>query len=108
MSLRPSTFSPVNCSGLMYAAVPIDMPVAVSFSPPASCTSARDAEVGHHGVPALEEDVLRLDVAVHDALPMRIRQRVGHLAGDGDRLLDGQLRLAVDPGAQRLALARTA
>ena len=37
-----------------------------------------DAEVGHHHVFAGDQDVLGLDVAVHDAGGMRVRQRIGH------------------------------
>jgi hypothetical protein len=45
---------------------------------------ARDAEVGDHRTtgPTLEENVCRLDVAVHDALRVRVRERPGDFAHD--------------------------
>ena len=65
----------------MYAGVPVIVPCCVIFSL-APVDRARDAEVRHHGVPAGEENVLRLDVAVHDAALVRVGQRAGHLAAD--------------------------
>ncbi len=38
-----------------------------------------------------------------DALLVGVVQRLGHLPGDRHRLLDGKLRLVVQPVAQRLA-----
>ena len=55
------------------------------------------------GVAVLEEDVLRLDVAVDDAVRVREVERLEGLARDLDRLLDGELALAVEQLAQRLA-----
>ena len=52
----------------------------------------------------MEQDVLGLDVAVDHAVLVGVLQRVGHLAGDAHRVLDGQLLLARQPVAQRLAL----
>ena len=64
----------------------------------------RDPEIGDHGLPVLEQDVLRLDVAVDHAVPVGIVQR----ARDGARDLDGrrhrELPLARQPLAQRLSL----
>ncbi len=64
----------------------------------------RDAEVGDERVPVLQQDVLRLDVAVDD------RRARAHspsasadLARDAYRVVDRQLPLALEPGAQRLA-----
>ena len=64
---------------------------------------ARDAEVADERVPFREEDVLGLDVAVDDVVRMRVREGVGDLAREADRLIDGELALALDPPAQRLA-----
>ena len=64
----------------------------------------RDAEVGDDGVAALEQDVLRLDVAVDDAVGVGVAQRVGDLAGDLERVVDGELLFAVEPVAEGLAL----
>ena len=63
---------------------------------------ARDPEIGHLRVPRGEEDVLRLDVPVHDPLRVRVRQRIGDFAHDPDRFLHRQLALARQPGAQAL------
>jgi hypothetical protein len=62
---------------------------------------ARDPEVGDERVPAREEDVLRLDVAVHHAALVRVRERVGDLARDAERLRQRELRLAREVIAQR-------
>jgi len=56
------------------------------------------------GVAALEQDVRRLDVAVHHAVAVRVAQRVGHLARDPQRVLERKLRLAVELRAERPAL----
>ena len=64
----------------------------------------RDPEVGHHRVPAVQQDVLRLDVAVDDAVLVRVVERVDHFARDAHRLVDAELRLAIELLAQRLAL----
>ena len=53
-------------------------------------------------MPALQEDVLRLDVAVHDALLVRVLERIGDLARDPERVLDRELLLTVQSVAQRL------
>ena len=53
---------------------------------------------------AVQQNVLRLDVAVDDAKRVCVRQRVRDLAGDRDRVLDRQLRLALQSSAERLAL----
>ena len=44
--------------------------------------SARDAEVGQECMPSGKENVLRLDVAVHDPLLVGVGQPVGHFAHD--------------------------
>jgi hypothetical protein len=51
-----------------------------------------DAEVGDERVRALaglQQDVLRLDVAVHDAARVGVGERVGDLAREAHRLVDG-------------------
>ena len=52
----------------------------------------------------MEEDVLGLDVAVDHAVAVRVVQRVGDVGRDAHRLVDAQLLLAIELGAQRLAL----
>ena len=51
----------------------------------------------------LEEDVFRLDVAVDYSLLVRVRQRGGDLADDGDGVIDRELMFALQPLAQRFA-----
>ena len=63
-----------------------------------------DPEVRHHRVAALEQDVLRLDVAVDDAPAVRVAQRVGHLAGDPKRVVHRELLFAGQPVAEGLSL----
>ena len=65
---------------------------------------ARDPEVRHHGVSRLEQDVLRLDVAMDHAPLVRVVERVSHLARDSQRVLERQLPVVPQQIAQRLAL----
>jgi hypothetical protein len=65
---------------------------------------ARDAEVGHHRVTAGEENVLRLDVAVHDPSLVRVGQRAGDLAPDAHRFFDREPVVRRQPLPQRLTL----
>jgi hypothetical protein len=60
-----------------------------------------DPEVGHHRLTLLQQDVLRLDVAVDHPVAMGIGQRAGHGAGDPKRLLHRQRPLG-EPGPERL------
>ena len=53
--------------------------------------------------PFLEQDVLRLDVAMHELLAVRVVERARHLLRDRERLLDAELVLAIQLVAQRLA-----
>ena len=64
----------------------------------------RDAEVGDQRLAVVQQDVLGLDVAVDDAVAVRVVERGGDLAGDPDRVVDRELLLPVEPVAQRLAL----
>src|SRR3954470_9551580 len=62
----------------------------------------RDPEVGDQCLAILEEDVLGLDVAVNDAVPVRVVERAGDLAGDSQRVVDRELPLAIQSRAKRL------
>ena len=50
-----------------------------------------------------EQDVGRLHVAVHDAAGVRGVERVGHLAGNAQRVGERQRSLALEPLLQRIA-----
>ena len=54
--------------------------------------------------PSDKQHVVGLDVPVHDAVPVGVAQRVGHVAKDAGGLGHGQLAVAPEPRAQRLAL----
>ena len=87
----------------MYSGVPTMRPVSVSRSPARRAGRERDAEVGDHGLALVQQDVLRLDVAVDHALQVRVMERGGDLPDDADRLVDRELPLAGEPLPQRLA-----
>ncbi len=63
-----------------------------------------DAKIRDQRVPAAQEDVLRLDVAVDDVMAMGEAQGVGDLAGDRERIVERELSLAEKPSTQRLTL----
>ena len=71
---------------------------------PAVAHGQRDAEVGHQRVAVVQQDVLRLDVAVDDAVAVGVVERVGHFGGDADRVVHRQLLLAAEPVADRFPL----
>ena len=104
MSLRPSTGSFAACSGLMKCAVPMIFPGSVTG--PWVSTAVRDAEVGHERAARarLEQDVVRLDVPVHDAAAVRVRQRPGDLAHHAHRVGRRQRAPCAQPLAERLPL----
>ena len=62
------------------------------------------AEVGDERVIAGEEDVVGFDVAMHDAARVRVGERVGDILEDAHGVAHGQLALAGETRAQRLAL----
>ena len=91
----------------MYPGVP-DAHAGLRQAVAAGGQRARDAEIGDHRVPAAQENVVRLDVAVDHAVAMRVVERVGHLARDGQRVGDGQLALAIEPRRAATRPRRTA
>ena len=62
----------------------------------------RDAEITDDRVTRLEEDVLGLDVPVHDPGGMGVRQGISHIPRDAERVLDGQSLLSGQPDAEGL------
>ena len=65
---------------------------------------ARDAEVGEVGTPGrVEEDVRRLDVAVHDALAVGCRERVDQPIGQLVDLVRRERAVLGDPLGERAA-----
>ena len=84
--------------------MPTAIPVSVSFCPAAASTRLGDAEVGHQGMAALQQDVLRLDVAMDDLAFVGVVQRFGRLPHDPEGVLDGELVLPDQPVAERLPL----
>ena len=96
------SFSAVACSGLMYRGVPSVSPDL--GHPPAVGRRAdgeRDPEIGDERTPAAQQDVLRLDVPMDDAVLVGVAQRIRHFARDANGFVDRQLTLARQPVAQR-------
>ena len=52
----------------------------------------------------LEQDVLRLDIAMNHALAVGIGERVGDLTSDAEGIVERELLLAFEAGAERLAV----
>ena len=59
-------------------------------------------EVRHQRVLPREQHVVGLHVAVHDAVTVRVGERIAHVAQDAHRFGYGQLALVGQPRAQRL------
>ena len=55
-------------------------------------------------MPAVQQDVLRLDVPVDDAVPVGVVEGAGDLGGYPDRIGDGELFLAIQPIPKALPL----
>ena len=71
---------------------------------PARADGLGDAEVGHEDVPAGEQDVLGLDVAVDNAVRVRGIERAQQFARDAQRVLDRELAFPGNAVPQRLPL----
>ena len=63
----------------------------------------RDTEVGHQRATVVQQDVLRLDVAVDHPVAVGVVERAGDLGRDPDGIVDRELLLAAQPVAQRFA-----
>ena len=100
MSVRPSIArSPVACSGVMYCGVPSESPVCVTRSPPALLTASAMPKSATSGCAVVQQDVLRLEIAVDDAVPVRVVERARHCRRDADRFVDRELLLAIQARA---------
>ena len=76
----------------------------MSRSPIACSGGERDAEVGDQRSAVVQQNVLRLDVAVDDAVPVRIVERGSHLGGDPHGVRDREMLLPCQPVAERFTL----
>ena len=86
----------------MYAGVPMASPVAVSLSATAAASARAIPKSATIAPAAVKQNVFGLDVAMDDAPAMRMAERAGHLPGEQERVVDGQLLLARDPLPERL------
>ena len=69
--------------------------------PAGGADRACDPEIGHHGVLLDEEDVLGLDVPMHEPLAVGVAQSVRHFHRDPHRLVEREQLLPEEPVAQR-------
>jgi hypothetical protein len=60
------------------------------------CHRPGDSEIGDDGDAVGEQDVLRLDVAVDDSVPVSVRQRAGDLTRQSQRFVEGKGLLPVE------------
>src|SRR5687767_14555326 len=60
-----------------------------------------DSEVRDDCDARIDEDVLRLDVPMHDAVLVRMRERAGNLSGELERVFERNRPLAIEHRAQR-------
>ena len=69
-----------------------------------SSVDKRDPEVGDERLPLLEQNVLRLDVAMDDATLVRVLKRLRDIARDRDGLVDGNRMLALEERPHAVAI----
>ena len=107
MSVRPSASRPSSCSGAMYWNVPRIVPSCVRLFGMLPSAVGSDVTADWHrrrhrlGQPEVEQlharlrdhHVARLQVPVHDPLPVRLVQRVRDLRPEPQRLLERQRAL---------------
>ena len=60
-----------------------------------------DAEIGHQGGPVLQQDVLRLDVAMDHALAVGVVEGGRDFPGEPQRVVHRELPLPAQPGPER-------
>ena len=64
----------------------------------------RDAEVRYERMAALQQNVLRLDVAMDHATLVGVLQRIRHFTRNAQRVIHRELTLPIESAAQRLAV----
>ena len=92
--------SPASCSGAIkpaYRAIPVDV-IAATLAHDAS----QNTEVSDEGVCARPENVRRLDVAMNDALLVRVCKRINDIVQNSHRVANRQRSFSVHRGLQRL------
>jgi len=77
--------------------------VAVSRDSAASVRASAIPKIRDHRLALVQQDVFGLDVAMDDAVMMRVIQGAGDLPRDGQRFIDAELLLTVQLAAQRLS-----
>ena len=104
MSVRASMArSPVACSGDMYCGVPSESPVCVIRAPPAFEIANAMPKSATSGWPSCNENILGLEIAVDDALAVRVVERRGDRGRDSDCFVDRELLFTIEPRAERFA-----
>ena len=63
-----------------------------------------NAKVGNNRVPLVQKNILRLDVPMHDVVPMGVIERVGDFGGNSHGLVDREPSYGVETFTQRLPL----
>src|SRR6185503_18162017 len=65
---------------------------------------ARNPEIGEESLPVLDKNVFGFNIAMHDAVAMRMIERACYLAGDAQCFVERELPLAIELGPQRFPL----
>ena len=68
------------------------------------CDRASNAKVGNERATATAENILRLDVTMHDATRMRVCERFGHVTDQGNRVGERESLPSREQRAQGIAL----
>jgi len=92
--------SPIACSGLMYCGVPRDIPVSVIRPPTARLAASAIPKSATSARPSWNSTFARLDVAMNDAVAVRVVERGSNLSRDSNRISNPELLLAIEPVAE--------
>src|SRR5882724_11919878 len=88
----------------MYAGVPSAIPARELLAACGFAQRLGHAEVHYERMATGQEDIIRLDVAMHHAMRVRVGKRIRDLDEDLHRIVDWELAVSREPVAQRLAL----